>query len=152
MMLGMSLVAQPGTPFSIPFFVHLILWPALFGWVVFLVRRRRSRGWPCSWRFGIALAPACLFADAAALLAAIKWPTRDSTSFVLTLLWLAALFSITSYFALRTPDDGGGGEDGSDGELPDPPWWPDFERDLRDYMDRGPRTPPKPPRIPTGAP
>ena len=66
-----------------PLFVHLILWPALVVWTAFLLRRRRSRGWPCSWRFGIALAPACLFADAAALLAAIKWPSHDSTSFVL---------------------------------------------------------------------
>jgi hypothetical protein len=150
MMSGMSLVAQPGTPFAVPLFVHLILWPALAGWIVFLFRRRRSRGWPCSWRFGIALAPACLFTDAAALLAAVKWPSHDSTSFILVLLWLAALFSLTSYFALRTPDDGGG-EDGADDELPDPPWWPDFERDLRDYIRRGPKPPAKPPRLPTGA-
>jgi hypothetical protein len=150
MMSGMSLVAQPGTPFVVPLFVHLILWPALAGWIVFLFRRRRSRGWPCSWRFGIALAPACLFTDAAALLAAVKWPSHDSTSFILVLLWLAALFSLTSYFALRTPDDGGG-EDGADDELPDPPWWPDFERDLRDYIRRGPKPPAKPPRLPTGA-
>lgn len=148
----MSLVAQPGTPFSIPLFVHLILWPVLLAWTAFLLRRRRARRWPCSGRFGIALAPACFFADAAALLAAVKWPSRESTSFVLTLLWLAALFSITSYFALRTPEDGGddGGEPTDD--LPDPPWWPDFERDLRDYMRRGPKPPSGPPRIPTGAP
>ncbi|MGH2925238.1 MAG: hypothetical protein ACRDK1_04625, partial [Solirubrobacterales bacterium] len=90
------------------------------------------------------------FTDAAALLAAIKWPSHDSTSFILALLWLAALFSLTSYFALRTPDDGGD-DDGADDELPDPPWWPDFERDLRDYMRRGPKPPAKPPRLPTGA-
>jgi hypothetical protein len=150
-MWGMSLVAQPGTPLSIPFFVHVILWPLLIVWTVFLLRRRRTQGWPCSWRFGIALAPACFFTDAAALLAAIKWPSHDATSFVLTLLWLAALFSITSYFALRTPDDGGGGGGEPDEDLPDPPWWPDFERDLRDYMRRGPKPPAKPPRIPTGA-
>lgn len=150
-MWGMSLVAQPGTPFSIPFFVHLILWPALLAWTVFLVRRRLSRGWPCSWRFGVALAPACLFADAAALLAAIKWPSHDSTSFVLALLWLAALFSLTAYFALRTPDDGGSDGDEPDGDLPEPPWWPDFERDLRDYVRRGPQPSSRPPRVPSGA-
>ncbi len=147
----MSLVAQPGTPFPVPLFVHLILWPALLAWTVFLFRRRRSHGWPCSWRFGIALAPACFFADAAALLAAIKWPSRDSTSFVATVLWVAALFSITSYFALRTPDDGGDEGDHRDEGAPEPPWWPDFERDLRDYMRRGPKPPARPPRIPTGA-
>jgi len=151
-MWAMSLVAQPGTPFSVPLFVHMILWPALLAWVVFLLRRRHSRGWPCSWRFGIALAPACFFADAAALLAAVKWPSRDSTTFVLALLWLAALFSITSYFALRTPDDGGGEGDEPDEDLPEPPWWPDFERDLGDYVRRGPRPPSRPPQVPTGAP
>ncbi len=149
MMSGMSLVAQPGTPLSVPFFVHLILWPALAGWIVFLFRRRRSRRWPCSGRFGIALAPACLFTDAAALLAAIKWPSHDSTSFILAVLWIAALFSLTAYFALRTPDDGGD-DGGVDEDLPDPPWWPDFERDLRDYIRRGPKPPAKPPRLPTG--
>jgi len=87
MMWVVSLVAQPGTPFSVPYFVHLILWPTLLVWTGFLLRRRRSRGWPCSWRFGIALVPACFFTDAAALLAAIKWPSHASTSFVLTLLW-----------------------------------------------------------------
>ena len=53
----------------------------------------------------------------------------------------AALFSITSYFALRTPDDGGGegGEPGED--VPEPPWWPDFERDFRDYTRLGPGWP-----------
>ncbi len=151
MMWGMSLVAQPGTPLSIPFFVHLILWPVLLVWTAFLFRRRRTRAWPCSWRFGVALAPACFLADGAALLAAVKWPSHESTSFVLTLLWLAALFSLTCYFALRTPDDGGGGGDESGEDLPEPPWWPDFERELRDYVRRGPKPPRRPPRIPTGA-
>jgi hypothetical protein len=146
---AMSLVAQPGTPFSVPYFVHLVLWPLLLCWSVFLFRRRRSRGWPCSWRFGLAMAPACFFADAAALVAAIKWPSHNSTSFVLMLLWVAALFSVTSYFALRTPDDGGGGDD-SDEDVPEPPWWPEFERGFRDYLRRGPQPPAKPPRIPTG--
>jgi hypothetical protein len=149
MMSGMSLVPQPGTPLSVPFFVHLILWPALAAWVLFLLRRRRSHRWPCSGRFGIALAPACLFADAAALLVAIKWPSHDSTSFILVVLWLAALFSLTAYFALRTHDDGGD-DGGVDEDPPDPPWWPDFERDLSDYMCRGPKPPAKPPRLPTG--
>jgi len=151
MMWDVSLVAQPGTPFSVPYFVHLILWPMLIVWTAILFRRRCSHSWPCSWRFGIALVPACVFTDAAALLAAIKWPSHSSTSFVLTLLWLAAVFSITSYFALRTPDDGGGEGGSADEDLPEPPWWPDFERDFRDYLRRRPKPPARPPRIPTGA-
>jgi hypothetical protein len=149
-MWAMSLVAQPGTPLAVPLFVDLILWPLLLAWTVFLLRRRRTRAWPCSWRFGIALLPACFLADAAALLAAVKWPSGDSTTFVLALLWLAALFSITSYFALRTPDDGGSDGGEPDEDLPEPPWWPDFERALRDYMRRGPQ-PSRPPRLPSGA-
>jgi hypothetical protein len=147
-----TLVAQPGTPVSIPLFVHLILWPVLLLWFVFLFRQRRARAWPRSWRFGLALAPACFLTDASALMAAIKWPSADGDSFVFALLWLAVLFSVTSYFALRAPDDGGGGEDEPDEELPEPPWWPDFERDLDDYMRRGPQPPAKPPKTPARVP
>ena len=145
----MALVAQPGTPVSIPFFVHLILWPALLCWTVFMFRRHRARAWPCSWRFGAALAPACFFTDAAALIAAIRWPSPASNSFLFALLWLAILFSVTSYFALRTPDDGGGGG-GAGEEVPEPPWWPDFERQFRDYTRGGPDSPAKPPKAPAG--
>jgi len=148
-MWAMALVAQPGTPVSIPFFVHLILWPVALGWTVFLFRRHRTRAWPCNWRFGAALAPACLFTDAAALIAAIKWPTPDSDNFVFALLWLAVVFSVTSYFALRTPDDGGGGDE-PDEDMPEPPWWPDFERQFRDYTRGGPTSPAKPPKAPAG--
>ena len=35
-------------------------------------------------------------------------PRRTASCFAL--LWLAISFSVTSYFALRTPDDGGGGD------------------------------------------
>ena len=59
------------------------------------------------------------------------------------------MLSITTYFALRTPDDGGEDE-ADDRRIPEPPWWPDFERDLRDYMRRRPRQPTRPPRAPAG--
>jgi hypothetical protein len=39
---------------------------------------------------------------------------------------------------MRPRDDGPGGEGGGPGrgpEDPEPPWWPEFERELRDYMD-----------------
>ena len=59
------------------------------------------------------MTPGCLFVDAVALMAAIRWPSTASTSFILALLWLAVLFSATAFFALRTPTDGGG-DDGDD--------------------------------------
>ena len=149
----MSLVPHPGTPITIPLFAHLVMWPALVAWTVVLVRRRRTRAWPCSPRFGLALIPGCLFVDAAALIAAIRWPSTASNSFILALLWLAVLFSITSFFALRT--HGGGGDGGGNDEPenpPEPPWWPDFERQFRDYTRPGPRKPARPPKAPAEPP
>jgi hypothetical protein len=142
--------AQPGTPVSIPDFVPFVLWPALILWMVFLVHRRRSGGWPCDWRFGVSLIPACLLTDLAALILALRWPYPESNPFVFSVLWLAAILSLTTYFALRTPGDSEGGDDPPEPGPPEPPWWPDFERDLRDYMRRRPRDPAKPPRAPAG--
>jgi hypothetical protein len=130
------------------------MWPALVAWIVFLARRRRARAWPCTPRFGAALIPGCLFVDAGALMAAIRWPSTASNSFILALLWLAVLFSVTAFIALRTHTDGGGGG-GGDGEPddgPEPPWWPDFERQFRDYTRRGPRRPARPPKTPAEPP
>src|SRR3954453_23959709 len=145
----MSLVPHPGTPITIPLYAHLAMWPALVAWIVFLRRRRRARSWPCSPRFGAALVPGCLFVDAGALMAALRWPSTASNSFILALLWLAMVFSVTPYFALRTPrDNGEGGGDDEPAEGPEPPWWPDFERQFRDYTRRGPRAPARPPKTP----
>jgi len=146
-------VPHPGTPISVPLYAHLAMWPALIAWTVLLVRRRRTRAWPCTPRFGAALVPGCLFVDAGALMAAVRWPSTASNSFILALLWLAVLFSVTAYFALRSPgggDDGGGGDQPGNG--PEPPWWPDFERQFRDYTRRGPRKPARPPKAPADPP
>jgi hypothetical protein len=144
----MSLVPHPGTPIAIPLFAHLAMWPALIAWTVFLARRRRTRSWPCSPRFGVALVPGCLFVDAGALMAAVRWPSSASNSFILALLWLAVLFSVTAFLALRTSSDGGWGEDGQPEGPPEPPWWPDFERQFRDYTRGGPRKPVPQPKAP----
>lgn len=139
---------DPGTPIAVPLIAHAVMWPALAAWMVLLVRRRRTRSWPCSPRFGAALVPACLFVDAGALLAAARWPTPAANSFILALLWLAVLFSVTAYFALRTPRDDGGDDDRE--EPSEPPWWPDFERKFRDYTRGGPHKPAAPPKTPAG--
>jgi hypothetical protein len=70
-----------------------------------------------------------------------------SNSFILALVWLAVMFSVTAYFALRSSGDGG--EDEPE-DRPEPPWWPDFERQFRDYTRRGPRSRGRPPRTPAG--
>ena len=36
----------------------------------------------------------------------------------------------------RRDDDGNGGIGASPPDEPQPPWWPEFERDFRDYADR----------------
>jgi hypothetical protein len=140
--------AQPGTPVSLPDFLPPLLAVALVLWALFLIHRRRQRAFPCYSRFGLSLLPATILTDAAAYIAAHRYPTDDATTFVLAMLWLAAMLSITTFFALRTPDDAGGENDGSPDDQPEPPWWPDFERDLRDYMRRRPREPAKPPKAP----
>jgi hypothetical protein len=144
-------VPHPGTPISVPLVAHLVMWPALVVWIVFLARRQRTRSWASSPLLGAALVPACLFADAAALLAALRWPSTASNSFILAMLWPAMLFSVTTYMTLRTPrDDGGDGGNDESRDDPDPPWWPDFERQFRDYSRRGPRAPARPPKTPAG--
>jgi hypothetical protein len=148
--MGSVPVPHPGTPITIPLAAHAAMWTALAGWIVLLVRRRRTASWPCSPRFGAVLVPGCLFVDAGALVAAVRWPTAASNSFILALLWLAMLFSVTAYFALRAHGDDDDGDDDSE-ELPEPPWWPDFERQFRDYSRRGPRKPAAPPKAPAGA-
>jgi hypothetical protein len=140
-------VPHPGAPITIPLVAHALMWPALAAWIVLLVRRRRTRSWPCTPVFGAALVPGCLFVDAGAMLAAARWPTSASNSFILALLWLALLFSVTAYFALRAPGDDGGDDDPDDS--PEPPWWPDFERKFRDYMRGGPDGPTAP-KTPAG--
>jgi hypothetical protein len=97
--------------------------------------------------------PGCLFVDAGALMAAIRWPSTASNSFILALLWLAVLFSVTAFLALRTPTDGGG-DDGDDlpDDDPEPPWWPDFERQFRDYTRPRPPKPARPPKAPADPP
>lgn len=147
-MMGRMPVPHPGTPITVPLIAHALMWPALVAWIVLLARRRRARSWPCTPRFGAALVPGCLFVDAGAVLAAVRWPTAASNSFILALLWLAMLFSVTAYFALRTHGDDDGGDDGED--LPEPPWWPDFERKFRDYTRGGPPKPAAPPKTPAG--
>jgi len=137
--------AQPGTPVSLPDFLPPLLGAALVLWALFLIHRRRARAFPCYSGFGLSLLPATLLTDAAAYIAPHRYPTHDARTFVLAMLWLAAMLSITTFFALRTPDDAGGGHDESPDDHPEPPWWPDFERDLRDYMRRGPAKPPKAP-------
>jgi hypothetical protein len=136
-------LTDPGTPVSIPPVVHLVLWPALVVWVVFLVGRRRRRAWPCSLRVGALLVPVSLLADAAAFTAEARWPYPEAAGFVFALVWLAVTLSITTFFALRSPDDGRGGGDGD--SAPEPPWWPEFEREFRDYTGGGRRPPPRAP-------
>lgn len=125
--------------------VHLALWPALVVWAAILTSRRRSFGGVRSMRIGLVLALVCFLADGATLAASFTWPTRDSNSFVFALLWLAVLLSVTAYLVLRAPDDGG---DGPEEAEPEPPWWPEFERQFRDYTGSRPREPAGRPREP----
>jgi hypothetical protein len=92
---------------------------------------------------GWLLAVAALVADAAVIAATHSW-TFAATYTLLAITWA---LSLAAFLSLRRRDDGSDG--GSDrAPDPEPPWWPDFERQFRDYARRqgpgarrGPRTP-----------
>jgi hypothetical protein len=142
----LAITALPGTPLEVPVWAHFVLWPALGAWVVALRSARRRHRWLTSAWLGFALASICLVVDAATLAAAVLWPTSSANSFVFAMLWLAVLLSATTYLVLRGAD-GGDDDDRPEPDAPEPPWWPDFERQFRDYSSR---PPPRQPRTPAG--
>ncbi len=143
-------MVHTGTPLEVPVWVHLVLWPALIIWAVALRSARRDHRLLGSARLGFALSIFCFLIDGATLAVAVAWPTPAANTFVLAMLWLAVLFSVSAYLVLRAPD--GGDDGGSEGDAPEPPWWPEFERQFRDYTRGGPRTPARSPRTPVGRP
>jgi len=143
-------LAESGTPLEVPAWIHLVLWPALIVWAAALRSARRGHRLLGSAGLGFALAALCLGVDGATLAAAVVWPTPAADSFVFGLLWIAALFSVSAYLILRAPD--GDDDGGSEGDPPEPPWWPEFERQFRDYTRAGPRKPARSPRAPAGRP
>jgi len=143
-------LVHTGTPLEVPVWVHLVLWPALIIWAVALRSARRDHRLLGSARLGFALSIFCFLIDGATLAVAVAWPTPAANTFVLAMLWLAVLFSVSAYLVLRAPD--GGDDGGSEGDAPEPPWWPEFERQFRDYTRGGPRTPAQSPRTPVGRP
>ncbi len=143
-------LVHTGTPLEVPVWVHLVLWPALIIWAVALRSARRDHRLLGSARLGFALSIFCFLIDGATLAVAVAWPTPAANTFVLAMLWLAVLFSVSAYLVLRAPD--GGDDGGSGGDAPEPPWWPEFERQFRDHTRGGPRTPARSPRTPVGRP
>jgi hypothetical protein len=144
----MLAVAQAGAPVEVPTSLHLVLWPALIVWIAALIRLRRSDPRVRSARLGYALAPLSILSAGWAVAANHIWATPAARPLVFAFLWLAVLLSATTYLILRAPDNGGG--DGPDREPPEPPWWPEFERQLRDYQQRRPRRSTGGPRTPAG--
>jgi hypothetical protein len=136
-------LAQGTAPVHVSLALHLVLWPLLVAWACILVRQCRRGAWVCPTLVSVGLALLAFIADGAAVASSLAWPAREANSFILFLFWLAMLFSATAYLVLRPrggEDFGGGGEDR---DRPEPPWWPDFERQFRDYSRGGP-TPSRP--------
>jgi hypothetical protein len=126
----------------------VVPWIALAAWWAALLWFRRGRPWLRSPPLATGLVIATLFADASVVVASMRMSTTAQRSFAAFILWIAALLSITTFTLLRTPPDEGGDtndDGGSPVDHPEPPWWPDFERDFRDYARRvrrpRPRTP-----------
>jgi len=141
-------LTESGPSLEIPGWIHAVLWPVLIVWVVALRSARRRHRTLRSAALGFALAVLCLGVDGATLAAALTRPGPAADPLVLALLWLAALLSVSAYLVLRAPGDDGGGGPGAD--VPEPPWWPDFERRFRDYARAKPRAPSPRPRAPLG--
>jgi hypothetical protein len=104
-------------------------------WTFALARNRHRWVWLRSRTLAVVLVPLTLLTNAFAFVAIGAGPAPGTRWLATTLLWLAWVLGITTVFALRRWDDGGG-EDGPDEQIP--PWWPDFERQFRDYARRGP--------------
>ena len=122
-------------------------WVGLLAWWAFLARFKRGRPWLRSAPIAIGLIIATLFADASVIVASTRMAAPGGRPFAALVLWIAALLSVTTFTILRAPRGEGGESDdgGSPVDQPEPPWWPDFERDFRDYARRArgrrPRTP-----------
>ncbi len=129
----------------------LVPWVALLGWWAALLWFRRGRPWLRSTPLAAGLIIATLFADASVVVASTRMSTQAGRSLAAFVLWVAALLSLTTFTLLRTPpgEDGEGDDDGgSPVDQPEPPWWPDFERDFRDYARRSRPEPRPKPRVP----
>jgi hypothetical protein len=131
---------------QVPPIDQLAPWLVLIGWWAFLARFRHGRPWLRSTPLAVGLVIATLFADASVVIASGRMSAAGGQSLALALLWVAVLLSITTYLVLRAPDDGGD-DPRSPGEPPEPPWWPEFERQFRDY-DRRARRPHGGPKAP----
>jgi hypothetical protein len=97
---------------------------------------------------GLTFALMAFLADAAAVAATHSWPRPASSLAVYGLLAVGWGLSVIAFLLLRS---GGGGGDEPPAPEPEPPWWPEFERQFREYTRERPRTPNRRPRAPAGA-
>jgi hypothetical protein len=95
---------------------------------------------------GWVLALGALVADAAVIAATHSW-TFAAAYALLAVTWA---LSLAAFLALRRRDDGSDGGDATPSE-PEPPWWPDFERQFHDYLRRQGSGARRGPRRPVGA-
>jgi hypothetical protein len=85
------------------------------------------------WGAGISSGHVCLGLAGWLLLGIAPWFFGGCALLTLAIFWLAAPL-------MRPPRDDDGGDDGGPGgegpNDPEPPWWPEFEREFRHYTDR----------------
>jgi hypothetical protein len=128
-------------------------WVGLAVWWLVLARICRRWDWVRSMPITVGLIIATLFADASVIVASSRMSAAGGREFAAAILWIAGFLSVTTFTVLRAPSGGRGDDEGGLGvapEDPEPPWWPDFERDFNDYARRA-RRPSGGPRMPTAS-
>lgn len=112
--------------------LETVLWAGLAIWLVRLWTAQSTIG---SANTAMALCGASFAATAAVIMATAAWPAAHAVNATRLFLWLAfalGLSGVVMWWHHRA--DGVDGDGGSVREPdPEPPWWPEFERDFRDY-------------------
>jgi hypothetical protein len=135
----MAVAALPRPP-QLPTWLEIVLWAILACWIVYLGRWGSGIG---SGGLAMSLCVASFPLTGAVVAATNAWPQPQAASFIHLIAWMAFAIGLSGVVMwLNHRSDDAGPDEGDDEERPepDPPWWPDFERDFRSWASR-----PKPP-------
>ncbi len=121
---------------------EVILWVGLIAWLWYLALSDGRLG---SAGMAMALCGASSLAVAGMFVATQRWPEPEAFEAARLLLWLAFALGLSGVVMwLRHRSDGGDGP-GDGANEPEPPWWPEFERDFNEWARQRSTTRPRQP-------